>query len=155
MRSTLELENIQRKNFYENGGGYVHQYNDTVHEFHLYLSDSKLQNADMTTPHLYTLLDRMFEKKQMIRGGTMWDETDGCSKHFRCSIAYHIMYFLSKSYQIVLDRAVDTPVHGKDKVGGFNAFQKQYLAACLKMRSMTEVDKIYGKRRRVHAITDK
>ena len=31
--------------FYDNGGGDVHQYNDTIQEFHLHLSDSKLQNA--------------------------------------------------------------------------------------------------------------
>ena len=55
--------------FYENGGGYLHQYNDTVREFHLHLSYSKLQNAATTTAHLYKLLARMFEKKQMIRGG--------------------------------------------------------------------------------------
>ena len=45
--------------FYENDGGYVHQTNDKVREFHLYLSDSKLQNSTTTKSHLYTLLDRM------------------------------------------------------------------------------------------------
>ena len=29
--------------------------------------------------------------------------------------------FLSKSYQIVLDRSVDTPGHGRDVVDDFNA----------------------------------
>ena len=45
---------------------------------------------------------------------------------------------LSKSYQIFLDLAVDTPGHGKDAVDGFNAVQKQYLATCFIMRSTTE-----------------
>ena len=49
--------------FYDNGGGYVHQYIDTVQEFHLSISDSKLKHSAMTTAHLYTLLARMFEKK--------------------------------------------------------------------------------------------
>ena len=71
----------------------------------------------------------------MIRGGTMWDQTYGCAKQYRCSIDYYLIYFLSKSYQIVLDRAFDTPVHGKDVVDGFNAYQKKYLATFLKMRS--------------------
>ena len=113
-------KNSRCKKFYDNGGGCVHQSNDTVREFHLNLSDSKLQNAATTTAHIYTLLARMFDKKQMIRGGTMWDQTDGCAKQYRCSIAYYLMYFLSKSYQIVLDRYVDTPGHGKDVVDGFN-----------------------------------
>ena len=54
---------VNVSNFYDNGGGYVHQYNDTVREFHLHLSDSNLQNAATTTDHLYTLLARMFKKK--------------------------------------------------------------------------------------------
>ena len=74
----------------------------------------------------------------MIRGGTMWDQTDGCAKQYRCSIAYYLMSYLSKSYQIVLDRAVDTPGHGKDVGYGFNAFQKRYLATCLIMCSTSE-----------------
>ena len=63
--------------------------------------------------------------------------------------------FLSKSYQIVLDIAVDTPGHGKDVVDGFSAVQKRYLATCLRIRSMPEVDKIDSKRMRVDAMTEK
>ena len=99
--------------FYDNGGGNFHQSNDRIREFHLHLSDSKLQNAATTTAHLYTLLAKVFEKKQMIRGRTRWDQTHGCAKQYRCSIAYYLMSYLSKSYQIVLDRAVDTPGHQK------------------------------------------
>ena len=95
-------------NFYDNGGGYVYQSNDTVREFHLHLPHSKLQNAAMTTARLYTLLSRMFDKKQMIRGGKMWDQIDGCANQYRCSIAYYLMYFLLKSYQIIL---IDPLIH--------------------------------------------
>ena len=49
--------------FYDNGGGGVHPSNDTIREFHLHMSDSKLQNAATTTAHLYTLLENVFEKK--------------------------------------------------------------------------------------------
>ena len=100
--------------FYDNGGGDIYQSNDTIREFHLHLSDSKLQNAAATTAHLYTLFANVFEKKQMIRGRTMWDQTDGCAKQYRRSIAYYLMSYLSKSYQIILGRSVDTPDHGKD-----------------------------------------
>ena len=51
------------KQFYDNGGGDVHQSNDTIREFYLHLSDSKLQNAATTTAHLHTLLANVFEKK--------------------------------------------------------------------------------------------
>ena len=49
--------------FYDNCGGDVHQSNDTIREFHLHLSDSKLKNAATTTAHLYILLANFFEKK--------------------------------------------------------------------------------------------
>ena len=47
--------------------------------------------------------------------------------------------FLSKSYQIVIDRAIDTPVYEKYVVGGFNAVRTKYLATCLRMHSTPEV----------------
>ena len=50
--------------FYDNGGGDVHQPNDTIREFHLHLSHSKLQNAATTTARLYTLLAKVFEKNK-------------------------------------------------------------------------------------------
>ena len=61
----------------------------------------------------------------MIRCGKMWDQTDGCENQYMCSIAYYLMYFLSKSYNIILDRFVDTPGHRTDLVDGFNADQKR------------------------------
>ena len=57
------IKRVNLSNFYDNSGGYVNQYNDTVREFCLHLSDLKLQNAATDTAHLYTLLARMFEKK--------------------------------------------------------------------------------------------
>ena len=65
------------------------------------------------------------------------------------------MPYLSKSYQIVLDRAVDTPGHGKDIVDGFNAVKKRQLATCLRMRSTPEKEKIDNKRMLVEAMTEK
>ena len=85
----------------------------------------------------------------------MWDQTDECAKKYRCSVAYYLMSYLSTSYQIFLDRAVDTPRHGKDVVDGFNAIHKRYLATCLRMRSTPEKDKIDNKRMRVEAMTEK
>ena len=91
----------------------------------------------------------------MIRGRTIWDQTDGCPKQYMCSIDYYLNSYLSTSYKIVLDKPVDTPGHGKDVVDGFNAYQKRYLATCLRMRSSPEKHKIDSKRMHVEAMTDK
>ena len=85
----------------------------------------------------------------------MWYQTDECAKQYMCSIAYYLMSYLSTSYQIVLDRSVDTPGHGKDVVDGFNAVQKRYLATCLRMRSTPEKDNIDSKHMSVEAMTEK
>ena len=63
------------------------------------------------------------------------------------------MYFLSKSYQNFLDRAVDTLGHGKDVVNGFNAVQRRYLAICLRMHSTPEADNIDSKHICVDSMT--
>ena len=89
----------------------------------------------------------------MIRGITIWDQTDVCTKNYRCPIAYYLKSYLSTSYQIVIDRAVDTPGHGKDVVDGFNDVQKRHLATFLIMRSTPERHKIDSKRMRVEAMT--
>ena len=146
---------VSVSSFYYNGGGYVHQSNDTVRDFQLNLSDSKLQNAATTTDHLYTLLARVFEKKQMIRGITMWYQTYGYANQYMCSIAYYLMYILSKSYQIVLDREVDTPGHVKDVVICFNDVHKRYLATCLRICSTPGVHNIDIKHMRVDSMTNK
>ena len=57
------IKQVNVSRFYDNGGGGVHQSNDTVWEFYLHLSDSKLQNAATTIAHLHTLLAKGFEKK--------------------------------------------------------------------------------------------
>ena len=63
------------------------------------------------------------------------------------------MSFLSKIYQIVLDRAVDTPGHGKYVLDGFYAVQKRYLPTCLRMRNTPEKENNDSKCVRVDAMT--
>ena len=58
------IKQVNVSSFYDNGGGDVHQSNDTVWGFYLHLSDSKLQNAATTTAHIHTLLANVFEKKK-------------------------------------------------------------------------------------------
>ena len=65
------------------------------------------------------------------------------------------MSYLSKSYQIIIDRAVDTPGHGKYVADGFNAVHKRYLATFLRMHSTPEKDKIDSKPMRVEDTTEK
>ena len=75
------------------------------------------------------------KEKQMIRIGTMWYQTYVWAKQYRCSIAYYLIYLLSKLYQSALDIAVDTPGHVKDILDGFNAVPKRDLGTFLRICS--------------------
>ena len=89
------IKQVNVSSFYDNVGGDVHQSNDTIRDFYLHLSDSKLKNAATTTAHLHILLAKKIEKK-MIRSRIMWDQRDGCAKQYRFSIAYYLMSYLPK-----------------------------------------------------------
>ena len=56
------IKKVNVNSFYDNCGEDVHQYNDTLRDFYLHLSDSKLQNAATTTAHLHTLLAKKLRK---------------------------------------------------------------------------------------------
>ena len=72
-----------------------------------------------------------------------------------CSIAYYLMSFLSKAYQIVTDKSFDRPGHWKDVLDGLISFQKQYLDTWLRIFSTAEVENIDSKCMHVHAMTEK
>ena len=61
------IKPVNVSSFYDNGGGDVHQYNDTVREFYLHLSYSNLQNAATTTAHIHTLLEKVLRKTNYKR----------------------------------------------------------------------------------------
>ena len=44
---------------------------------------------------------------------TVWEDTDGCAKHYRCVLAIYLMTVLSSSCGIIMDRAINAPGHDK------------------------------------------
>ena len=57
----------------------------------------------------------------------MWDHTDGCTKQSICVKVLYLMSCLASKFDIIIDRLVDAPGHGKDVVDGMNAQDKLYL----------------------------
>eukprot|EP00957_Ditylum_brightwellii_P026311 1990208-Ditylum_brightwellii.AAC.1 len=57
---------------------------------------------------------------------TMWEETDGCAKQYRCAAAMYLLPLISFRFNIVIDRTVAAPGHGKDIVDGLNAADKAF-----------------------------
>ena len=58
---------------------------------------------------------------------TVWEDTDGLAKKYRCYLLIYLMNVLSSSYGIIMDRAMNAPGHGENVVDGLNATRKQYL----------------------------
>jgi hypothetical protein len=81
--------------------------------------------------HMTILLDSLFAANEIEKQTTMWDETDGCGKQYRCAKAYWLLSHLSAKYDMTIDRAIGAPSHGKDIVDGINATDKRYLAGCM------------------------
>eukprot|EP00957_Ditylum_brightwellii_P148177 11282311-Ditylum_brightwellii.AAC.1 len=58
---------------------------------------------------------------------SLWEETDGCAKQYKCATAMYLLLLTSVRFNIVIDRAVGAPGHGQDIVDGLNATDKLFL----------------------------
>ena len=96
-------------------------------EFHSHFSNHSRQDAATTAAHLTVLLDLLRSKGKYFVGCTLYDETDGCAKQYRCSNAIYLLSVLASKYGITIDRGIGAPGHGKDDVDGLNATDKRYL----------------------------
>ena len=58
---------------------------------------------------------------------TVWEDTDGCAKQYRCALAIYVMTLLSSPYGIIMDRAINETGHGNNLVDELNATERRYL----------------------------
>ena len=72
---------------------------------------------------------------------TIWENTDGCSKQYRCASALYLMSVLSQCYSIIMNRSTSEPGYGKEVVDGLNAVDKQYIY------QLTSTVKLHGSNR--------
>ena len=57
----------------------------------------------------------------------IWENTDGCAEKYRRASTLYLMSVMSQTYSIIFDRGISSPEHGKEVVGGLNAFDKRYI----------------------------
>ena len=92
------------------------------------MSDYSKQNAASTYEHMATMFDSLKKRNGDFDENTVFlDHTDGCSKQYRCANALHLLSVLAVKYNVVIDRSVSTPGHGKSIIDGLNAVDKHYL----------------------------
>ena len=79
-------------------------------------------------------LDQYLMVKQhvLIEGRTTFDNTDGCSKQYRCVAALHLLSVFCDNKNVCIDRVVVAPGNVKDLVDVFNACDKQHMKRYMK-----------------------
>ena len=71
---------------------------------------------------------------------TVWEETNGCAKNYRCALAIYLISVLSSSYGIIMYCAINAPGRGKKVVDGLNTMNKSYLKGGMEL-----IDKLGSK----------
>ena len=130
-------EEIQSKHF--GGGvrvsieGYTVHYpsfmdgSSLVFDFHSYLSDDTTQMACTVHCHMIKLITQLMNDNVLSKGGRLLSTTDGCAKQYKCATAIYLLSMLSKTYNIVIDRALCAPGHGKSEVDSINGVDKNTI----------------------------
>ena len=58
---------------------------------------------------------------------TVLEDTNGCSKHYRCDLAIYLMTVLLSPYGIIMDCTINALGRGNNAVDGINETDKNYL----------------------------
>ena len=78
--------------------------------------------------HVSSFLKELLEQRMIKQESTtLWEETDGCAKQYRCATAMYLLLLIFVRFNIVIDRVMEAPGHGKDVVDGLNATDKAFF----------------------------
>ena len=120
------------------------QYIDGDHEehseFHSHLSDDSIQDSSTTHAHMTSMLNELKKGNKLKPKCTIWESTYGCCKQYRCGASLYFLSLLSSNFNIIIDRMIGTPEHGKDIVDAINACDRQYLKEKMCMIGTPEAD---------------
>ena len=100
-------------------------------DFHSHFADYSRQDAATTFDHMNAMfkshISRHCVSGKLPDSCVMLDHTDGCAKQYRSANALYLLNVFAMSQQIIIDRAICAPGHGKSIIDGLNAVDKHYL----------------------------
>ena len=74
------------------------------------------------------LLKKLLESGKIVSGiSILRKDTYYCSHKYRCALDIYLMTVLSSSYGIIMDSAINSPVHENNIIDEINAMYKHYL----------------------------
>ena len=106
-------------------------------EFFSHLSNDKRQDGNTVYTNIRFTLNKLLQRG-MIKRKTLdivMDIVDGCGVQYRCGT---VLYFLAKlafDYDIIYDRAVQAPGHGKCIVDALNGIDKTVLSKAIQCKT--------------------
>ena len=93
-----------------------------------FLSDDIKQDSATTTSHSKHLISLLKEKKLMTTSfSTIWENTGGCAKQYRCASALYLMSVMCQCYSIIIDQGISAPGDGKKVLDGLDDVDKRYI----------------------------
>ena len=96
--------------------------NEEKYEFHSYISDYNEQDARDSHAHMVHIFKTFLESVRLVSGiSTVWEDTYGCAKQYRCALGVYLITVMSYSYVIIIDRAINAPAHVKNVFDGLDA----------------------------------
>ena len=70
---------------------------------------------------MVNLSNKFIELRILFSGlYTVWEDTDGFAKQYRCSLGIYLMTVISYLYRIIMDHAINATGHVKNLVDGLN-----------------------------------
>ena len=109
--------------------------------FHFHFADKSPQNANSTNAHMEVMIGKLLNQGLLTkRKSTVLEVTDGCGKQYRCGNALMLLSVLARKYEIIIDRAVDAPGHGKGVVDGIQGSEKNFIRRKMCMTNKNGID---------------
>ena len=78
-----------------------------------YLSDEKQQDARTSFANTRKFIETMKSKGYLTENATLWVQSDGCSKQYKCGTTCWTYAYLASIYKLQIDYFITTAGHGK------------------------------------------
>ena len=101
--------------------------------FHSLLSDDRKHNATTTSENSKFIIELLQNRTVLLYDmSTILGNTYGCVNQYQCTTALYLLSILAHAYNIIIDRNVRAPVHGREIINDTNATDDRSILVLIK-----------------------
>ena len=91
----------------------------------MFSNDSKKYSSTTSADRKHTI--EMLNKLKMLPSKliTLWENTNGCTEHYRCATVLFLLSMLSQVFYVIIHRSVSETGHGGEVVDELNTTNKK------------------------------